>query len=1327
MQLRKNGNHIWDAVVLGYIILAFAILAYTLVIAVEWQRLPFWGRYLEPNMLISPNVVMRSTASQAFSHLDPFDKIVLQEINQQAVTSQLELESILKTIQVGDSMMVTVRQGELPAENIQIIAENLSTIDRLVYFYFPYLVAWAFFIMGLWSYWIQRMGNGDLSFPLFSTSMVIVLSLIFDLFSTHQLFLVWLGALALSAATLLQLMLRLTHWQKDYARTITIGGYLVSILVFLVSLLTFNRNSDHPFMITELSRWVFLFTGIVYIFSILIAGPGLLKSRNPTEKQRGRLFVIGGLASFGPIGVWIFGSAFGLPMSFSPWYLLPMILFPLMVGYSSQRYRMLRTSYVASRTVQFGLLAILVSVGYALFVAGLGVIFQGRFNLQNPLLLGAIIFILSLAFNPIKEWLEKSIDLIFFRGEQGIQRRLNTFSGDLTSIVNLEEIIKLLQKDIQETVQPEWLHIFLYDALSETYLAFKSGPRRTSDFRFSKNSALVRFLENETAPQYISLTENFPPMLEPDKDRLALLGVRLFIPLQGQQQLLGWLGLSDRYSGEPYTGRELNYLDSLADQASLAIERSQVIGNLERRVNEMNVLTRVAQGVNYTIALDDIYELIYAQTTQIIPTDDFYIILRDMNTQRLIQVFCVEKQERIFENEKKALPSGTTLEEMVVTSRRPMRATDYKQVCLENSTVMLRDQIGAIMLVPLNTGAETIGVIVLASRLSNQVFSSEQMNLMQAISDQAAGAIVKARLLQETERRARQLTTLNELTRQLTSTLALAPLLENVLRNSVEILNCEAGSLLMVDEETQELVFRVALGPVAEDLLNKRLAPGTGVVGKAVDTRQPQIVNNVADTPDWFSKTDEQTGFRTRSLLVVPLIVKNEILGVIEVLNRLDGLPFSKNDQDILSAFAAQASVALENANLYTRTDQALADRVEELSVMQRIDRELNTSLDLQRAMRITLTWALRQSNAQAGLIGLVQAEGIRIVESEGYQPEQLETYKKTLLPATFYGIDSVLANGQPLQTILKPGQTGIAAQTRSQIIIPVLREQDAIALLLLESTQDNLLNENEMNFLMRLSDHASIALVNGQLYAEVQSANVAKSEFVSFVAHELKNPMTSIKGYTELLAAGAVGAVNEAQAGFLGTIRSNIDRMNTLVSDLNDLSKIEAGRLRLDFRAVKIIEIVEEAVRSTKRQIEDKQQSLIIELDKDLPQVWADTTRLSQVVVNLVSNAHKYTEAGGAITVAAEVAANQWDTEGAAQVVHLWVSDTGIGITPEDQKKIFQKFFRSEDPKTREVPGTGLGLNITRSLVEMQGGKIWFESEFRKGTIFHITVPIAG
>jgi len=799
-----------------------------------------------------------------------------------------------------------------------------------------------------------------------------------------------------------------------------------------------------------------------------------------------------------------------------------------------------------------------------------------------------------------------------------------------------------------------------------------------------------------------------------------LLGARLFVVLPGKERPGGWLALGSRLSGQPYAPRDLTFLENLGNQASVAIERVQTVANLERRILEMNALTRVSQGVNVTLTFDDVLELIYAQTSQIIPTSHLHITLYNKDSDYYYYGFCVEEKERLSERENLPFSLTTGLNPEVIRRGHPILTQDYFRECQARSLTPSLDNVFAWMGVPLNAGAETIGSLSIGSRDSGTAYTRGQLDLLQAIADQTAGAIVKARLLQETQKRARQLATLNEVTRQLTSTLELEPLLQNILENAVGILNCEAGSLLLVDDQTDEMTFKVTAGPVAANLVGQRLARGTGIVGRAVELRAPIIENHAQLSPNWFN-TDKQTGFVSRSLLAVPLQVKDRVIGVIEVINRRDGLPFVADDQTLLAAFAGQGAVAIENARLYTLTDQELAVRVEELSVMQRIDRELNASLEMDRAMRITLDWALRQSKAEAGIIGMIEESRLRVVYQQGYD-EQLAELPEQILKMDLPAVLAAMETQQPQRAAVTNAKR-LLSSAHTQMAVPIRREAQVIGMLLLESSTDT---QVDLAFLNRLSDHAAIAISNAQLYGEVQRANLAKSEFVSFVAHELKNPMTSIKGYTELLAGGAVGQINEMQSNFLHTIRSNTERMATLVSDLNDNSKIEAGRLRLEYKASNVASLVDEVVRSTKRQIEEKKQALEVEISPDLPPVWADQTRVGQVLTNLVSNAHKYTPEGGSIRVGAEAASNQWDPEGARNVVHLWVKDSGIGIGPEDQQMIFQKFFRSDDSKAREAPGTGLGLNITKSLVEMQGGKIWFESEFRKGTTFHFTVPVA-
>lgn len=239
--------------------------------------------------------------------------------------------------------------------------------------------------------------------------------------------------------------------------------------------------------------------------------------------------------------------------------------------------------------------------------------------------------------------------------------------------------------------------------------------------------------------------------------------------------------------------------------------------------------------------------------------------------------------------------------------------------------------------------------------------------------------------------------------------------------------------------------------------------------------------------------------------------------------------------------------------------------------------------------------------------------------------------------------------------------------------------------------------------------------------------ANKSKTEFISVVSHELKIPMTSIKGYSDLMIAGATGPVSDKQVDFLKIIRSNVSRMALLVSDLTDISRIESGHLRLEQVMVDTKGIIEDVVSVAKNQLEQKKQTIAMDIPDDLPDVWYDRNRLSQVMTNLISNANKYTQEGGEITVQALRTTREREGQEAQDVIQVMVRDNGFGMTPEDQQKLFSKFFRSPDDKIREAPGTGLGLSITKNLIELQGGDIWFESEYRKGTAFYFTIPVIG
>ncbi len=234
---------------------------------------------------------------------------------------------------------------------------------------------------------------------------------------------------------------------------------------------------------------------------------------------------------------------------------------------------------------------------------------------------------------------------------------------------------------------------------------------------------------------------------------------------------------------------------------------------------------------------------------------------------------------------------------------------------------------------------------------------------------------------------------------------------------------------------------------------------------------------------------------------------------------------------------------------------------------------------------------------------------------------------------------------------------------------------------------------------------------------AAAEAAEQARQEFISLVTHELRVPMTSIKGYSDLLLKGVMGPLTDMQRTYMGVIRINVERMARMVSDLSDINKIEGHRLKLEIDAVPIAEAVEAALRPYRARIEEKNQTLTVNVPDTLPPVRANRERLVQIVGNLVSNAHNYTPEGGQITITAS-------TEG--NTVHLAVQDNGIGILEEEQPRVFEKFFRASDEETRQIPGNGLALHVTKLLVELQGGRIWFESRRGEGSTFHITLPTA-
>jgi signal transduction histidine kinase len=743
-----------------------------------------------------------------------------------------------------------------------------------------------------------------------------------------------------------------------------------------------------------------------------------------------------------------------------------------------------------------------------------------------------------------------------------------------------------------------------------------------------------------------------------------------------------------------------------------------LLAGKDGRAGSADLLLQLSRFLHSASDFDVLLELLGSQVLRRIPAHSIRIALVEENTSLLSYAFYHEHGCRRADREHAPFPMEEDLSGEVVRGGRTLQAADYSEACRERN-LPEREPFSAWIGSPLPAGASIIGALLL---LRDSPFSGGERALLESIAGIAGPALAKARLEQESNRRAELLAVLLRASRRILNIADRENLADAILAGARELLPCGAAFLLLPDSPDAWAVAR-----------QSEMPPEVGFPAVGLD--HPFVRVTTGDHPTFIGGLPESDplgravrgfGFPFTSAVSIPLRRKEKFFGWIVCWNPSRSAPPSEAEQLLLNEFAAVSVAAMEKTRPQQAAGRTADTLAEELTSLQHLDQELNSAADPAGAMAITLDWARRYAEVPAGLAVLCAQDAFEIAASVGY-PEGSRLEAKTRLPPESARFSEALQSGNALLSRAQESRLpGLLPAAGSALFLPIRRNTQNLGVLLLESDSERAFPPAEVDFLERLASHAAIAISNAQLYAEVRGANQAKSEFISFVAHELRTPMTSIRGYTDLVAQGAVGPVSQPQANFLATIRLNVDRMAALVSDLNDVSRIESGRLKLDFAAVPLAPAVDEVVEALQSQIEAKDQKLVREIPADLPPAWVDRGRLIQVLTNLISNAYKYTPAGGTLRIAAERSANRWDSAGPPEVVHFLVQDSGLGISLQEQKSIFQKFFRSEDGTVRDIPGTGLGLHITRNLVEMHGGRIWFESELQKGSTFHFTVPAA-
>jgi signal transduction histidine kinase len=296
------------------------------------------------------------------------------------------------------------------------------------------------------------------------------------------------------------------------------------------------------------------------------------------------------------------------------------------------------------------------------------------------------------------------------------------------------------------------------------------------------------------------------------------------------------------------------------------------------------------------------------------------------------------------------------------------------------------------------------------------------------------------------------------------------------------------------------------------------------------------------------------------------------------------------------------------------------------------------------------------------------------------------------------------------------PDYVEVAAGARSQIAVPIKHAGQTIGVLSLESPDLAAFGSSDLDVLSRLAEHATLVIDNARLRHQVREKRQASWEFIDFAAHELKQPMTSVQGYARMLSIGVGGALNERQAQFVDAISTSAGRMDTLVSDLLEVARLEAGRVELQVQPVDVASLVRHVLSSLRTAIDAKDQALEVDLPPSLPAASGDRAQLQRALSNVVRNAHQYTPRGGRIQIRGSAEAGR---------VRLAVQDTGIGISPDDQARLFKDFFRAADPVVHEVRGAGVGLVLAHRLLRLQSGDLRVESELGKGSTFTLVFAI--
>ncbi len=786
----------------------------------------------------------------------------------------------------------------------------------------------------------------------------------------------------------------------------------------------------------------------------------------------------------------------------------------------------------------------------------------------------------------------------------------------------------------------------------------------------------------------------------------------LLLPLATHAGAFGLLELF-RKDAREFSAGEIARGMAAANLTTLALERARLFESERRSRQVTETLLDVAHALSSTLDLDALLKLILDQLRSLVPYVSASIALLDDEGRHYTMRASRGLPEALL-GEPPTFDVETTPTTLALsTVRRPYRIADTHT---DPNWRHLRDSehIRAWLGLPLLRDEHVIGFLML-DHTRPGFFTEEHERLAGAFTLHAAIAIENARLLDQTRKQAER----ERLVRDISSKISASIQIDTVMQTAVE----ELGRAL----DVSRCLIRLGVDPEQMPVAYEFHRPDTLPLGVGNPEHTPMLTVAVRERR---TAVDHESHLRLAGApllagLVTPIFIRGQIAGTLALHQCDRRRHWTPGEIALVEDVSAHLGLAIDNARLYQEVTHSLSD----LNLLHSISTAVTSAASLpEAANRVVESVRSAMQHAHVTLllvdpdtadlvIGAAVGYGsnissVRIKAGQGITGWVAQTGRPMLAPDVRCEPRYIDGSGD--------------GSIRAELAVPLIAHSEVVGVLNLESPHTGAFDEADLHLLTTLGGNLAMIIRNLRLLDEVRAANARlqeldrlKSQFMASMSHELRTPLNSIIGFSEVLLDGLVGVFdNGDQREFVANIHTSGKHLLALINDVLDLSKIQAGKMVLDRQAVQPAGVVDEVCGVIAPLVAKKSQTLALEVEPDLPALLADSFRLKQILINLLSNAHKFSPAGSRIMLAAR------SDDG---FVRFSVVDAGDGIKPEDQERVFQEFVQVDSGMARTQEGTGLGLPITRRLVELHGGRIWIESEGvpGRGAAFYFTIPV--